>query len=261
MWGNLRLRRGGGKSGYYGVTKVNSKKRPFQAWIKSATRKQQGLGSFATAQRAAIEVAKALAQQDGEDLDSPRKQKPPRCACYSHPLLHSVSHVMCPRAPHVQRNQRMPQHGTNRRTHKGSTRSRPLSCWPLRCCSVAPCTARPSTRSTGTSPSVTTQPALTCLCPRDRRQCQGAGVGQGGRLKRERVAAHAAARAGQARGHPHCDAVVFASGGSARTCHARDGRVCRLCDGCVSDPADGPHVCMLTSEARIACVRAGMSGL
>ena len=76
MWGNLRLRRGGGKSGYYGVTKVNSKKRPFQAWIKSATRKQQGLGSFATAQRAAIEVAKALAQQDGEDLDSPRKQKP-----------------------------------------------------------------------------------------------------------------------------------------------------------------------------------------
>ena len=136
MWGNLRLRRGGGKSGYYGVTKVNSKKRPFQAWIKSATRKQQGLGSFATAQRAAIEVAKALAQQDGEDLDSPRKQKP-RGARAIHTRCSTVSHVMCPRAPHVQRNQRMPQHGTNRRTHKGSTRSRPLSCCPLRCCSVA----------------------------------------------------------------------------------------------------------------------------
>ena len=94
MWGNLRLRRGGGKSGYYGVTKVNSKKRPFQAWIKSATRKQQGLGSFATAQRAAIEVAKALAQQDGEDLDSPRKQKP-RGARAIHTRCSTLSPMSC----------------------------------------------------------------------------------------------------------------------------------------------------------------------
>jgi hypothetical protein len=94
MWGNLRLRRGGGKSGYYGVTKVNSKKRPFQAWIKSATRKQQGLGSFATAQRAAIEVAKALAQQDGEDLDSPRKQKP-RGARAIHTRCSTLSPMTC----------------------------------------------------------------------------------------------------------------------------------------------------------------------
>ena len=94
MWGNLRLRRGSGKSGYYGVTKVNSKKRPFQAWIKSATRKQQGLGSFATAQRAAIEVAKALAQQDGEDLDSPRKQKP-RGARAIHTRCSTLSPMSC----------------------------------------------------------------------------------------------------------------------------------------------------------------------
>ena len=186
MWGNLRLRRGGGKSGYYGVTKVNSKKRPFQAWIKSATRKQQGLGSFATAQRAAIEVAKALAQQDGEDLDSPRKQKP-RGARAIHTRCSTLSPMSCALAHPTYRGISA-CHSTARtaeRTKGPLGHVRLAACWPLRCCSVAPCTARPSTRSTGTSPSVTTQPALTCLCPRDRRQCQGAGVGQGGQLKRE----------------------------------------------------------------------------
>ena len=84
IWGNLRLRRSHGKSGYYGVTKVNSKKNPWQAWIKSSTRQQQGLGCFSSAHRAAVEVAKALAQNSGEDLDSPRTQQP-RGARAMHP--------------------------------------------------------------------------------------------------------------------------------------------------------------------------------
>ena len=86
IWGNLRLRRSRSKSTYYGVTKVNSKKNPWQAWVKSSTRQQQSLGCFSSAHRAAVEVANALAQNSGEDLDSPRKQQPrgaraihPRC--------------------------------------------------------------------------------------------------------------------------------------------------------------------------------------
>ena len=51
VFGSLRLKRSRSKSGYNGVTKVKSAKKPYQAWIKSATRKQQGLGSFATAIR------------------------------------------------------------------------------------------------------------------------------------------------------------------------------------------------------------------
>jgi hypothetical protein len=96
--------------------------------------------------------------------------------------------------------------------------------------------------------SVTKRP-----CPRARRQCQGGRGGQGGGLERERVAAYAA-NGGQAGGRPHRDAIVFASGGRARACCTRDARVRRSCDGCVSDPADGPHVCMPTLEA-LHCMR------
>uniref|UniRef100_A0A7S3AZE8 AP2/ERF domain-containing protein n=1 Tax=Haptolina ericina TaxID=156174 RepID=A0A7S3AZE8_9EUKA len=74
IFGNLRLKRSRSKSGYYGVTKVKSAKKPYQAWVKSAKRRQQGLGSFATAKEAAIRVATALAQAEGEDLESPRQQ-------------------------------------------------------------------------------------------------------------------------------------------------------------------------------------------
>ena len=84
IWGNLRLRRSRSKSTYYGVTKVNSKKNPWQAWVKSSTRQQQSLGCFSSAHRAAVEVANALAQNSGEDLDSPRKQQP-RGALAIHP--------------------------------------------------------------------------------------------------------------------------------------------------------------------------------
>ena len=48
IWGNLRLKRSRSKSGYYGVTKVKSAKNPFQAWIKSATSRQQQNSSAAS---------------------------------------------------------------------------------------------------------------------------------------------------------------------------------------------------------------------
>ena len=63
IWGNLRLRRSRSKSGYYGVTKVNSKKNPWQAWVKSSTRQQQSLGCFSSAHRAAVEVAPRLSRR------------------------------------------------------------------------------------------------------------------------------------------------------------------------------------------------------
>ena len=98
LWGNLRLRRSRSKSGYYGVTKVNSKKKPWQAWIKSATRKQQSLGTFKTAQLAAVEVAKALSQNEGEYLDSPRKQKA-RGALATHPCCPPLRLPSCAHTP------------------------------------------------------------------------------------------------------------------------------------------------------------------
>ena len=87
MFGNLRLKRSRSKSGYYGVTKVKSAKKPYQAWVKSAKRRQQGLGSFATAKEAAIRVATALAQAEGEDLESPRQQSRRGALC-PRPALH-----------------------------------------------------------------------------------------------------------------------------------------------------------------------------
>ena len=89
MFGNLHLKRSRSKSGYYGVTKVKSAKNLFQAWIKSATRQQQSLGCFATAKEAAIRVATALAQAEGEDLVSPRKQSRRVAAevCFARALL------------------------------------------------------------------------------------------------------------------------------------------------------------------------------
>jgi hypothetical protein len=87
VFGNLRLNRSRSKSGYYGVTKVKSAKKPYQAWIKSTTRKQQGLGSVATAKEAAIRVATALAQAEGEDLEFPRKQSRRGALC-PRPAVH-----------------------------------------------------------------------------------------------------------------------------------------------------------------------------
>ena len=93
MFGNLRPKRSRSKSGYYGVTKVKSAKNPFQAWIKSATRQQQSLGCFATAKEAAIRVAAALAQAEGEDLDSPRKQSRRGVLCPRSALTHYTLHA------------------------------------------------------------------------------------------------------------------------------------------------------------------------
>ena len=76
IYGNLLLKRNSGQTGYAGVFKVKSKKRPFQAVVRNKrTNKNQGLGSFATAKEAAIRVATARATGEDEDLDSPRKQR------------------------------------------------------------------------------------------------------------------------------------------------------------------------------------------
>jgi hypothetical protein len=75
IYGNLRLKRNTGQTGYVGVYKVKSKKRPFQAIVRNQrTGKKQGLGSYATAQQAAVRLATAIATGENEDLDSPRKQ-------------------------------------------------------------------------------------------------------------------------------------------------------------------------------------------
>ena len=63
LYGLLRLKRSHNKSGYVGVYPANSKKRPFQAMIRNQrTGQPQGLGSFKTAQQAAVAVATALSQ-------------------------------------------------------------------------------------------------------------------------------------------------------------------------------------------------------
>ena len=76
IYGALRLKRNTGQTGYVGVYKVKSKKRPFQAIVRNKrTGKNQGLGSFPTAQEAAVKLATVLVVGDDEDLDSPRKQR------------------------------------------------------------------------------------------------------------------------------------------------------------------------------------------
>ena len=146
LWGNLLLKRSRGKSGYYGVYGPSkSKKRPFQAMIKSEkTGRQQGLGSFATAKEAAVRVATAIAQGEGDDLDSPRKQN----------KRGALFHVPAPAAflpstrtlAHATEGVR--SHATPRyvlRNPFGSTQFKSVRCWPLLICPAAPSTI-PHTR-------------------------------------------------------------------------------------------------------------------
>ena len=77
-FGNLSLKRSErSKTGYWGVYGPNDKctEKPYQAFIKNKrTSKQQAVGSFATAKEAAIYLAKMLALEEDDDLESPRKQ-------------------------------------------------------------------------------------------------------------------------------------------------------------------------------------------
>eukprot|EP00326_Haptolina_ericina_P028485 CAMPEP_0181168374 /NCGR_PEP_ID=MMETSP1096-20121128/236_1 /TAXON_ID=156174 ORGANISM="Chrysochromulina ericina, Strain CCMP281" /NCGR_SAMPLE_ID=MMETSP1096 /ASSEMBLY_ACC=CAM_ASM_000453 /LENGTH=152 /DNA_ID=CAMNT_0023255739 /DNA_START=115 /DNA_END=573 /DNA_ORIENTATION=+ len=77
-FGNLSLKRSKrSKTGYWGVYGPNDKctEKPYQAFIKNKrTNKQQAVGSFATAKEAAIHLAKMLALEEDDDLESPRKQ-------------------------------------------------------------------------------------------------------------------------------------------------------------------------------------------
>jgi hypothetical protein len=83
-------------TGYLYVTKPGlSKQKPYQARIKNKrTMKTQHLGNFATAQIAAVEVAKALQLRENEDMNSPRKHAK-RGMCH-HPVSLSLSHVPSP---------------------------------------------------------------------------------------------------------------------------------------------------------------------
>jgi len=87
-WGNLWLKRKVGGTGYVYVTgpHAKSKSNPYQARVKNKrTGKLQGLGCFPTAHRAAVEVAKVLANGDDEDLDSPEKKKQRGALPTTHP--------------------------------------------------------------------------------------------------------------------------------------------------------------------------------
>jgi hypothetical protein len=85
IYGNLRLKRAKNETGYMYVTRPGkSKKKPYQARIKNKRLgKTQHLGSFVSAHRAAIAVATALAQNENENMDSPRKHAQ-RGACDPH---------------------------------------------------------------------------------------------------------------------------------------------------------------------------------
>ena len=87
-WGNLWLKRKVGGTGYVYVTgpHAKSKSNPYQARVKNKrTGKLQGLGCFPTAHRAAVEVAKVLANGDDEDMDSPEKKKQRGALPTTHP--------------------------------------------------------------------------------------------------------------------------------------------------------------------------------
>jgi hypothetical protein len=87
-WGNLWLKRKVGGTGYVFVTgpHAKSKSNPYQARVKNKrTGKTQGLGCFPTAHRAAVEVAKVLANGDDEDMDSPKKKKQRGALPTTHP--------------------------------------------------------------------------------------------------------------------------------------------------------------------------------
>ena len=84
--GVLRLPlKAGSKSGYVGVQRTNSKKRPWQATITCPGKKRRTVGSFKKPEEAA--AARAEAKASGANLlPSPRKQAPrnsglERCAC------------------------------------------------------------------------------------------------------------------------------------------------------------------------------------
>ena len=71
--GALRLKRGRGKTGYQGVYPAKSKVRPFL--IKNErTGRMQSIGSFRTAQEAAVAYTRAVMDGDGEDMESPSCQ-------------------------------------------------------------------------------------------------------------------------------------------------------------------------------------------
>ena len=73
--GALRLKRGRGKTGYQGVYPAKSKVRPFLAQIKNErTGRMQSIGSFRTAQEAAVAYTRAVMDGDGEDMESPSCQ-------------------------------------------------------------------------------------------------------------------------------------------------------------------------------------------
>ena len=77
-WGNLYLKRKAGGTGYMYVTgpHLKSKRNPYQARVRNKRiGKTQDLGSFPTAQLAAVAVATALASGDTEEMDSPKKRR------------------------------------------------------------------------------------------------------------------------------------------------------------------------------------------
>ena len=65
----------GTRSGYLGVRPTKSKKRPWQAWVHIKGEKRRCLGSYKSAQDAAVQRAVALAC-GADSLPSPRKQAP-----------------------------------------------------------------------------------------------------------------------------------------------------------------------------------------
>ena len=98
VFGVLRLPlKPGTASGYVGVQRIASKKRPWQATLKPPGRKRLNIGCFKTEQEAAL--ARARAKADGSDiLPSPRKQaarssgarSPPHCALSALSLSQSL---------------------------------------------------------------------------------------------------------------------------------------------------------------------------
>ena len=65
--------RPGTASGFVGVQRTASKKRPWQALLKVPGRKRLNVGSFTSAEKAAVARARAKASR-GHLLESPRNQ-------------------------------------------------------------------------------------------------------------------------------------------------------------------------------------------
>ena len=74
------------QTGYAGVYSAKSKVRPFMAQIKNErTGKVQSIGSFETAQQAAVAYTRAMMDGEGQDMDSPPNRQPKGTACHSAP--------------------------------------------------------------------------------------------------------------------------------------------------------------------------------